>query len=313
MPSAVNAADVAVTRFWFERNDGTEEVLYEYTPEQLSRCADTLNIYRSLLDEDGRVFFSLAPVANTANRLLADKDRYVGWHSSMEEELRKQVSDGVFVANPTEILNDPLLQGEYIYFRTDHHWTALGACYTYRELMRAANVPPIEYNDYRYNSNYGFIGSLSRTRPRDSLRPIMDTTDIMLEEYPVKNYALSELTKLKEVDYMRKNYAAYSGYIGGRQGPWRLFETGVGTGRNAFVIGDSFCNVFVPYVLAHYDRVIMTDVRVDYYKGLGRAGASIREYMDYYDVDDVFIILCHANNINTTYFKEDYLLHYLDQ
>ena len=29
---------------------------------------------------------------------------------------------------------------EYIYFRTDHHWSALGAYYAYEEFCRAAGM-----------------------------------------------------------------------------------------------------------------------------------------------------------------------------
>ncbi|MEZ4508723.1 MAG: DHHW family protein [Eubacteriales bacterium] len=43
-----------------------------------------------------------------------------------EDALRALVSDHVTIHSAYEIFEQPILRGDYVYFRTDHHWTALG-------------------------------------------------------------------------------------------------------------------------------------------------------------------------------------------
>lgn len=49
--------------------------------------------------------------------------------------------------------------GEYIYFHTDHHWTALGAYYAYREYCKLKNMTPHELTDFETMTFDGFLGT----------------------------------------------------------------------------------------------------------------------------------------------------------
>ena len=48
---------------------------------------------------------------------------------------------------------------EYIYYRTDHHWTALGAYYAYQQLCAAKGIEPEDLNGYETKEFDGFLGS----------------------------------------------------------------------------------------------------------------------------------------------------------
>ena len=48
---------------------------------------------------------------------------------------------------------------EYIYFHTDHHWTALGAYYAYQEFCEAAGFEPVPLSEYKEVNMGSFIGS----------------------------------------------------------------------------------------------------------------------------------------------------------
>jgi hypothetical protein len=86
-------------------------------------------------------------------------------------------------------------------------------------------------------------------------------------------------------------------YLGGAKGPYRLFETGFHTGRNALIISDSYAFCMAYYLFPYYDSVLQTDLRSTNYR-TKLLGASIREYMEYYDIDDVYIITCQWTSIN---------------
>lgn len=48
---------------------------------------------------------------------------------------------------------------EYLYFKTDHHWTADGAYYAYKELMKAKGMTPSPLTDFTKSEYPGFVGS----------------------------------------------------------------------------------------------------------------------------------------------------------
>ena len=81
----------------------------------------------------------------------------------------------------------------------------------------------------------------------------------------------------------------YVGFLQGHKGPWRLILGGFHTGRSALVIGDCFIPPMVPYLAAYYDTIVTTDVRDNFYKQ-GSAGGGIRQYIEEYGVDDVYVI-----------------------
>ena len=49
---------------------------------------------------------------------------------------------------------------EYLYFRTDHHWTARGAYYAYRAFANTAGFTPVEINSLRTGKLSPFLGTL---------------------------------------------------------------------------------------------------------------------------------------------------------
>ena len=86
------------------------------------------------------------------------------------------------------------------------------------------------------------------------------------------------------------------------------YDSGFSTGRNALVIGDSFSNAFLPYLLPYYDSVHRTDVR---YHSDELSGGSVSALIDYYDIDDVYIILSYDNGVDSFISKQtlEYLLY----
>ena len=48
---------------------------------------------------------------------------------------------------------------EYLYFRTDHHWTQLGAYYGYEEFCKAKGFDPVPLSDFDRADYTGYLGS----------------------------------------------------------------------------------------------------------------------------------------------------------
>lgn len=301
----IDAEPIRDTTFWIRYNDGKVRTVYHFPARNVQRAAKALNAYRALLPEDGRVIFAEVPIAGTGRAYQAERDIREAWGSDMEDELQKIVSDGVYIINATSVMLDPLERGEYVYFRTDHHWTPRGAWYLYRAMMQRLGIPAMDYVDYSYTTNTGMYGSAGHNGNEP------DAIDVIHEILPTHSFVVRNLTKSTEVPYMQEKRAGYTAYLGGTLTPWRRFETGAQTGRTALLIGDSFSNALLPYLLPHYDRVMMTDLRPSYYSDR-EAGAPISAYIREYGVDDVYFMYCFATSINSGHFLNGHIDKYLD-
>ena len=114
---------------------------------------------------------------------------------------------------------------------------------------------------------------------------------------PVKTSLIENLTERTPSDVYDFTHHGYTMYLGGAKGPYRLFETGFHTGRSALVISDSYAFSMLYYLFPFYDRVLQTDLRNTNYAS-GSVGASIRQYMEEYGVDDLYLVNCHWTSLN---------------
>ena len=91
----------------------------------------------------GKVDVLLAPAASViypenvpANAPLLDEDAYLDQLSAAV-----QAAGGRFVDVRQTLAEH---KDEYIYYRTDHHWTSLGAYYAYQQLCGALGLTPFD-------------------------------------------------------------------------------------------------------------------------------------------------------------------------
>jgi len=297
LPAAAGTVELKETTFWQLSNDGELDVVYRFPVENVKNAANIFNEFRAILPQDGRVIFSEVPIAATGNYYFDRRDAMEAWGSDVEEMLQACVVDGVEIINASVEILDNLEAGEFVYFRDDHHWTPLGAHQVYGAMMRQMGMNPLEYRDYSYFVQQRFEGKPLKEAPGKD----QNTLEIIEPIGPVESYLIDNLTNIRPSVYMNYNSTSYMSYLGGTLGPWRLFRMGNHTGRNALLIGDSFGNALIPYLLPHYDTFLSTDMRPTYYDAK-KAGASIAEYVRQYDIDDIYIMVCFATSINSWFF-----------
>ena len=311
--SAVNTRDPNYTplseyNFWMLKTDGTKQLVYTYTPKSIRVLMEGLNAIRAELPDDGSVHFALVPVAQSANYWIRNTGTFRGWQSNAEEYMAALAGDGVYIYNGPNILADGLSKGEYLYYRTDHHWTPRGAYAVAREMLRRQGLPVTSYRDYQYKVNKGYLGSIYTENPSAALKAMADDIEIPSSLAPVHSFVVRQLNRQKELAYMA-DYNNYLAYLQGTQTPWRRIVTGFSTGRKALLISDSFGNCFAPFLVPYYDEVHMVDLRKGNFTQEA-AGYSVGEYMDYYGIDDVYVVLSTASGLNYNY-TQQYLLQYL--
>lgn len=288
---------------WQERADGTVRTVYTFDKKAMQNAVEVLNAYRNLLPEDGKVYFAHIPFPGISHPL--QNGMYVGWGSDVETTLEEYTQEGVVIVSVQEVLEQPLLDGEYLYFHTDHHWTPRAACYVAQALLATQGIAAADYEDYSYVHYTDFVGSTG-SQPGYDKEPI----DVILPLLPTTGYLIDKHGTEKEDVYMITTRHSYQAYLGSTRGPWRKFVTGAdGAGRKCLVISDSYGNCFIPYLMPYYSEVHSVDLRADYFN-LSKAGCTVGEYIEKYGIEEVYIILSTASGVNSGYMN-NYLWKYL--
>ena len=210
----------------------------------------------------GKVSVMLVPAASTvypenvpANAPLLDENQYL-------DELFSAFADaGARVLDVRETLAGH--REEYLYYRTDHHWTTLGAYYAYEQLCGALGLTPFDRSAHTANTAESFYGT-HYSKSRDvHARPDTITwyeLDNALTIYTVTgpgNPEQGQQTGLYDTGKLEV-YDKYAMFLHGNNGLSRI--DGDGEGR-ILVLKDSYANCFVPYLTANYAQIDVVDFR----------------------------------------------------
>ena len=177
---------------------------------------------------------------------------------------------------------------EDIYYRTDHHWSSLGAGYGANVLLQAMGLEPLDLNSYEKatvsDQFYGTIFSSSGVR---WVRP--DTIDIYVPEEGVtvtSNFTgKEEPGEMYVEDYLEKK-DKYSYFLGGNQ-PLCVLETEKNDGPKVLVIRDSYSDSLAPFLTERCSEVHLFDLRYNL--------SSIQQYVEENDIDHVVVLYSFHN------------------
>lgn len=187
---------------------------------------------------------------------------------------------------------------EYIYFRTDHHWTPLGAYYGYREFMNVSGGAASDKDNYEVNKINNMLGYLYDRVPQTDSDITPDTInwyevdpDNKIKTVMHDVGANGEITDYKGVMYDRTK-ANYLFFFGSDHPIVDMVNTENPNGKTIAVMKDSYTNVLAPWLIKSYHRVILIDPRI--YTG------TIDTIIDEFNPDDFLFV----NYIFTTVFKD---------
>lgn len=222
-------------------------------------------------------------VVPSASQILTEKLPLFA--SPYEEErflssVRSSVGDDHFI-DVTPTLSSH--QQEYIYYRTDHHWTTLGAFYAYQQWANSIGISPYAQNDFTIKTvSDSFYGTI---QAKVNLPVSPDSMNVFLPNFPITytvTYNESEPAKdsLYEWDAL-KIRDKYRFYLNGNQ-PITHIQTSSDSRRNLLVIKDSFANSFIPFAANHFDQTVVVDLR--YFNGDGQA------LIDNYHITDILVL-----------------------
>lgn len=163
-------------------------------------------------------------------------------------------------------------RNEYIYFRTDHHWTGLGAYYAYGQFMKAKGKTAAPIGNYQTVEFDGFLGEFYTKSKSAELK---NNPDKVIAYYPVNNNSITMTVtessgKVFEWPIVNNvnSYDAslkYSTFAGADNPYTEIKNTAVTDGSTCIIIKESFGNALVPFIADNYSTVYVIDYR--YYSG----------------------------------------------
>ena len=156
--------------------------------------------------------------------------------------------------------------GEYVQYRTDHHWTTLGAYYAYVEIMDSMNIEPLDITYFtRETVSESFYGTAWSTAGMKWVKP--DAIEFFRYEgdggYTMEIYDTETvISGFYDESYLEKK-DKYSSFIAGNNAHVRITKDGASDRQTLLLIKDSFAHSVAPFLAAHFDLEII-DLR--YYK-----------------------------------------------
>ena len=183
-----------------------------------------------------------------------------------EESYVAQIRAAVEQAGGTFIPLQEALEAhkdEYIYYRTDHHWTTLGAYYAYDQLCQTLGLVPFDRSAHTAVEVENFYGTFySRTRTWNAKPDVLTyyQLDAPLTIYQVTGPGMpgeGQTTGLYDLAKL-DTYDKYAAFLHGNNGLSRV--EGEGQGR-ILVIKDSYANSLVPFLTANYADIDVIDLR----------------------------------------------------
>ena len=156
---------------------------------------------------------------------------------------------------------------EYLYFKTDHHWTALGAYYVYRSFCEVKGITPHELKDYEKKEFPDFLGSFyAYSNQSKALAKNPDTVEAYIPIATNKETITPREGKPYTYDIIsdaNKFSAAnkYLAFIGGDQPLIEIENPNLNDDSSCIIIKESYGNAFVPFLVDHYQYVYVVDYR----------------------------------------------------
>lgn len=284
----------------------TGDTAYEmyYQNKAISkRYADVINTAADRLSGKARVYTVVVPLAYAYNDKVLKKTDATDPKAAIDSMYNAVTSNNAVCVDAYGAL--AAHKDEYLYFRTDHHWTALGAYYAYTAYCANAGLTPYPITAYEECRFEGFLGTLYAHTKAPTLQKNPDTVHayvpmatntlrVHLADGSSQKFTGGVVRK--DTDKMYQNAASkYNCFLtsdnpaGTDQSYYISIENpNKQDGSAVVLVKESFGNCFAPFLVDHYQYVYVIDYR--YYDG------DIVDFVNMTGAKDVIFL----NNLTAT-------------
>lgn len=180
-----------------------------------------------------------------------------------QEAILDRISEKVGTVLHFEDLTQDLIahRHEYIYYKSDHHWTSLGARYAFDALYPSLGItdPVDTYTQYKVTDQFsGTLASASGASDvRDEIDLFVPDSDIQyVVEYVGDSKKSATIYSSSALDTNSK----YEVFLAGNH-PLIKIRTTAPNKKNLLLIKDSYANAFVQFILPYFGTIYIVDPR----------------------------------------------------
>lgn len=201
-------------------------------------------------------------VAPTSGAIFADK---LPAGAPMDDEtaymtaIRNELAGGVNFIDVTKALKNH--KEEYLYYKTDSHWTGLGAYYAYKQAAETMQLDTSLDNFEALPVTNDFNGDLSEksgynrgVKDQINVYFYRDSSFKMIAEYTMEG---TQSVSLYQSAGLSGN-DMYDVYLGGDHSVMTI-ETSANTGRKLLILKDSYANCFIPFLASNFREIVVVD------------------------------------------------------
>ena len=225
---------------------------------------------------DARVNVVTAPLATIT---ITDPNvlKNISDQGSILDRMQATMPDSVNFVNLKNIMLAHA--DEYLYFKSDHHWTHRGAYYAYYEFIKSIGLTPVPIDEFEKKElTTTWIGSMYSYTGDERVKSFFDTVEAYMPSksctMTIYNTSWGTLKRNFCIDTTYKNYLAF---LMGDYGYTVINVPENPQDMTCLVIKDSYGNAFVPYLTEHYGNIIVVDLRyitIDLYEEFKDAGLT---------------------------------------
>ena len=153
---------------------------------------------------------------------------------------------------------------EYLYYKSDHHQTSLGAFYTYQAWQKQQGNDDVSLKDYdQYVVSNNFRGTLANGSGSFGIKDdITIFVNKNLSDYYVQEPKQKNKGSIYDSSFL-KTKDQYSVFLGGNKDIQRI-ELNNDSKRHLLLFKDSYANSFVQFIMNDYRSITIVDPR--YYR-----------------------------------------------
>ncbi|EGD48373.1 hypothetical protein Cpap_2525 [Ruminiclostridium papyrosolvens DSM 2782] len=192
-------------------------------------------------------------------------------------------------------------KNEYIYYKTDHHWTTDGAYYAYQKFCQVAGIKSRSKSEFNiktvtkdfYGTSYSKSGFKDVKPDSINIYEPLDTKESCHVEYSDNKSGSDTLYSMDSLKQKDK----YGVFLGGNHSLVKI-KTWSKNNKKIVVIRDSYANCFVPFLASAYSEIYLVDMR--YYDD------SVSRLISANKIDDILFLY------NASTFAEDDSIQFIE-
>lgn len=261
-------------------------------------CGDTL-ISKVETPAEGMVNKNLSYVDRLAGK--TDANVVLGLIPSAAEVWKEKLPAGAESWDQTELLAQSSVDfqstlsahaDEPIFYRTDHHWTTLGAFYGANALLEVLGKETLKENNFAPEAaSDNFNGTLYSQSGIHWLEP--DTMEFWVAEQGLTvtswRTGMEEPASLYDRTYLEKK-DKYSSFLGGNQPLCVIKNENVTDGSKLLLVRDSYSDALAPFLAQRFSEIHLLDLR--YYR------APVSAYAAENGIGDIAVVYSVQNFIS---------------